>query len=78
MTPNEAYGFLESYAKKTAEPFSPEEVIHAAEQAGIVFQEKRSWGGVFNAASKDGLIRRAGLFSRTSSNGSVRPGWVRA
>lgn len=78
MTPVDAYGFLENYAKKTCEPFSPEEVIHAAEQAGIVFQEKRAWGTVFSTASKDGLIRRAGLFPRSSSNGSVRPGWVRA
>lgn len=74
----DAYTFLQRYALCTPEPFSPEEVIQAAEVAGISFQEKRAWGGVFNAAHKDGLIQRAGLFSRKSSNGSVRPGWVRA
>lgn len=74
----DAYGFLLNYAAKTSEPFSPEEVIQAAEMVGISFQEKRAWGGVFLSAYKDGLIQRAGLFSRKSSNGSVRPGWVRA
>ena len=75
---DEAYGFLVSFASKTGEPFSPEEVIQAAEVAGIAFQEKRAWGSVFLNAYKDGFIQRAGLFSRRSSNGSVRPGWVRA
>lgn len=75
---NDAYGFLVSFANKTSEPFSPEEVIEAAEVAGIAFQEKRAWGSVFLNAYKDGFIARAGLFSRRSSNGSVRPGWVRA
>jgi hypothetical protein len=74
----DAYTFLQRYALRTSEPFSPEEVIEAAEVVGITFQEKRAWGGVFHAAHKDGVIQRAGLFSRKSSNGSVRPGWVRA
>lgn len=74
----DAYGFLLNYAAKTSEPFSPEEVIQAAEMVGISFQEKRAWGGVFLSAYKDGLIERAGLFPRKTSNGSVRPGWVRA
>jgi len=74
----DAYTFLEQYARWASEPFSPEEIIEAAEVAGISFQEKRAWGGIFKAAHKDGVIQRAGLFSRKSSNGSVRPGWVRA
>lgn len=74
----DAYSFLLRWAAKTQEPFSPEEVISAAEKAGVSFQEKRAWGSVFLQAMKDGYIRRAGLFARATSNGSVRPGWVRA
>lgn len=74
----DAHEFLKQYALKTSEPFSPEAVIEAAEVAGITFQDKRAWGRIFTAASEDKLIVRAGLFPRKTSNGSVRPGWVRA
>lgn len=37
----------------------------------------RAWGAVFIQAAREGYIRRSTeLFSRTTSNGSVRPGWV--
>jgi hypothetical protein len=74
----DAYTFLKQYALNTSEPFSPEAVVEAAEVAGITFQDKRAWGRIFTAAREDKLIKTAGLFPRKSSNGSVRPGWVRA
>lgn len=74
----DAYEFLRNYALRTTEPFSPEAVVEAAEVAGIKFQDKRAWGRIFREANQDKLIVQAGLFARRSSNGSVRPGWVRA
>lgn len=74
----DAYTFAQAYACKSPEPFSPEEVIEAADLCGIRFDDQRAWGSVFTRLSKDGLIKRAGLFARKTSNNSVRPGWVRA
>jgi len=31
---------------------------------------------VFRQAQREGVIRRAGLFQRVTSNGSTRPGWI--
>ena len=73
----DAYGFAERYVRRCPDPFSPEELISAAAKAGIFFQDQRGWGKVFHTLHKDGLIKPAGLFSRKTSNGSVRPGWVR-
>ncbi len=58
------------------EPWPPGLLIDLAKAAGIEFQDERKAGPVFQQLAKDGYIRRAGLFSRESSNGSVRPGWV--
>lgn len=56
---------------------SSEHVTLAALDAGISFQEMRSWGSVFTQAAKDGYIRRSDvLFSRSMGNGSLAPGWV--
>ena len=74
----DAYTFAQAYASKSPEPFSPEEVIEAADLCGIRFQDQRAWGKVFRMLNRDGLIKQSGLFPRKSSNGSVRPGWVRA
>lgn len=73
----DAYGFAQQFIQHRNEPFSPESVVEAAEQAGIVFQDQRGWGKVFRLLNRDGLIKPAGLFPRKTSNGSVRPGWVR-
>jgi hypothetical protein len=51
-------------------------MIDVARVAGIEFGDDRHWGGVFLRLAKDGYIKRAGLFARDSSNGSVRPGWI--
>ena len=54
------------------------DTVHlTALDAGISFQEMRSWGSVFTQAAKDGYIRRSDvLFSRSMGNGSLAPGWV--
>ena len=73
----DAQGFLIHYASRhKREPFSPEDVIAAAEVADIRFQDQRSWGAVFRQCAKDGYIRPAGMFPRKSSHLSVRPGWI--
>jgi hypothetical protein len=59
-----------------AEPWPPGLMIDVARVAGIEFGDDRHWGGVFLRLAKDGYIKRAGLFARESSNGSVRPGWI--
>lgn len=73
---SDAEGFLIAWARKhRKEPFNPEDAIYAASQAGITVDDNRRWGAVFKQCARDGYIRRAGLFQRTSSNGSARPGW---
>ncbi len=73
-----ARAYLEGFARQRAEAFSPEEVVERAAADGIVAHDPRSWGRIFSDAARDGLIRRAGLFARRTSNGSIRPGWCRA
>ena len=77
-TDTDALGFLIRYARShKGESFSSEHVTLAALDAGISFQEMRSWGSVFTQAAKDGHIRRSDvLFSRSMGNGSLAPGWV--
>lgn len=73
----DALGVLIHYARRhRSEPFSPEDVIAAAAAVGVVFDDQRAWGAVFQQAAREGYIRRAGLFPRASSNHSVRPGWI--
>jgi len=43
---------------------------------GVRFENERHWGPIFLRAMREGVIKRAGLFPRASSNGSMRPGWV--
>lgn len=77
-TTTDARSVLEQWVRRNREAFSPEEVIVYARDRGVAFDDDRAWGAVFSQAAKDGLIRQAGLFRRSTSNGSVRPGWVRA
>lgn len=73
----DALGFAIRWIRRHGKtPFSPEAVIAAAAKAGVTFQNQRQWGPIFRQLMRDGYIRRAGLFSRASSNHSVRPGWV--
>jgi hypothetical protein len=58
------------------EPWPPGLLIDLAKAAGITFSDERNTGPVFDQLRRDGFIRRAGLFPRPSSNGSLRPGWV--
>ena len=76
---NDAYAFLVAYSRASrGQPFSAEEVTQAALKAGIAPQDQRAWGAVFSRVAADGFIRRAreALFACSTSNGSLRPGWV--
>lgn len=74
----DALGFLIAFARRSrGESFSSEHVTLSALEAGIVFQDLRSWGSVFTQAAKEGHIRRSDvLFVRSMGNGSLAPGWV--
>jgi hypothetical protein len=74
----DAYTFATRQLAKPAfrEPWPPGLLIDLARAAGVEFQDERKWGPVFRQLARDGYIRRAGLFSRHTSNGSVRPGWA--
>ena len=76
--PLDALGYLIRFAKRSkGRAFSPEAVVQSAAQKGIAFDDLRAWGSVFTQAAREGHIRRSEqLFSRATSNGSVRPGWV--
>lgn len=74
----DALGFLINFARRSkGESFSSEHVTLAAIDAGIVFQDLRSWGSVFTTAAREGYIRRSDvLFARSMGNGTLSPGWV--
>ncbi len=74
----DALGFLIKFARKRkGQAFSPEEVTLGAMDKGIVFSDSRAWGSIFTQAARAGYIRRSNeLFSRVTSNGSLRPGWI--
>jgi hypothetical protein len=75
----DAYSFLVSFSHRRAsriEAWSPEAAIAEAEARGIRFQDQRKWGEVFRLAAKNRYIAPSGLFSRATSNGSKRPGWI--
>lgn len=79
VMPEDAYTFVVRQIRRRAlrlEAWSPCQMVEMAAAAGIVFEDARQWGHVFRQLQKDGYIKRAGLFSRVSSNGSVRPGWI--
>lgn len=76
---DDAYSFAVKLLRRPAmrtDPWPPCLIIDLARLAGIEFQDERQWGRVFTQLARDGYIKRAGLFPRHSSNGSVRPGWV--
>jgi len=78
MKPVDPLTFLIRYArKKRGKAFSPEEVTLQADRHGVQMSDLRAWGGIFAQAAREGHITRSTeLFSRTTSNGSVRPGWI--
>lgn len=54
--------------------FTGEDAIEAAAIVGLVADEPRVWGNVFNGLSRDGLIEKTGEF-RTRVNGNPTPVW---
>jgi hypothetical protein len=77
--PQDAYTFLCRFARRhKRKAWSPEQAIGQAALHGIAFGDDRHWGPVFRRAASDGVIRRAGLFQRATSNRSTRPGWIGA
>jgi hypothetical protein len=79
-TPEDFYAFAIRQIKRSRtlrnEPWPPSLMIELARVTGIEFQDERNTGPVFRQLQLDGYIKRAGLFPRESSNGSLRPGWV--
>ena len=77
MKPVDPLTFIFRFSrKKIGKAFSPEEVTLKAGRYGVRMRDARSWGPYFKQAAKEGYIKRSTeLFSRTTSNGSVRPGW---
>lgn len=74
----EAFTFLERFAKTTARPFASEEVTELAATCGLVAPDARAWGGVFQRAARAGLIRRsAEMYRRKYGNGTWAPKWER-
>lgn len=82
MKQTDAYSFVLGLIRRRrflrTEPWSPCMVIEVARAAGIEFADDRKWGEVFLQLQRDGYIKRAGMFPRHSSNGSLRPGWIGA
>ncbi len=73
-----AFEFLSKFSRSyVGTAFSPEFAVVAAMEQGIVPIDGRRWGAVFLAVQEAGYIQPSTeLFSRKSSNGSRRPGWI--
>ena len=81
MNTEDAYSFLVRFARQRKNricAFPPGLVIDLARVHGIELRDERNWGPVFQQAARDGVIRPDGLFRRSSSNRSLRPGWIGA
>ena len=80
MKPMDAYTALCAFASRPhrrQDPWTPCTAITTIRYIyGVEMQDERAWGPIFRRAMKEGVIKRAGLFPRASSNGSVRPGWI--
>lgn len=80
MMNEDFYTFVVNKIKRSRsfrqEPWPPGLMLELARLAGIEFQDERNSGQVFRQLQIDGYIKRAGLFPRESSNGSLRPGWI--
>ena len=75
----EAFTFLERFAKTTARPFSSEEVSDLAATCGLVAPDARAWGGVFQRAARAGVIKRSSVtYRRTKGHGAPAFCWERA
>lgn len=77
---HDAYSALCAFASmehRKREAWSPcDAILIIALLYEVRLEEERHWGPVFRRAAREGVIKRAGLLSRASSNGSVRPGWI--
>ena len=80
MMNEDFYTFVVNKIKRSRsfrqEPWPPGLMLELARLAGIEFQDERNSGPIFRQLQVDGYIKRAGLFPRESSNGSLRPGWI--
>ena len=80
MMNEDFYTFVVNKIKRSRsfrqEPWPPGLMLELARLAGIEFQDERNSGPIFRQLQIDGYIKRAGLFPRESSNGSLRPGWI--
>ncbi len=71
-----AYDFLCGFARAKPGAFSAEDVTDAAAKSGISTQDRRAWGGVFQRASREGIIRRSTqVFPRRYGHGTESRGW---
>lgn len=77
---HDAYSALCQFASSEARRERSWTPCEAIKIIGILyevrFDDERHWGPIFRRAAREGVIKRAGLFPRASSNGSVRPGWI--
>lgn len=80
MKPMDAYTALCAFARaphRRQDPWTPCAAIASIRVVyEVEMQDDRAWGPIFLRAMREGVIKRAGLFPRASSNGSVRPGWI--
>lgn len=64
-------------AERNGASFGAEELVHAANEAGLSPRDLRNWGAVFAQAARLGYIARdyTYTFRRATSNGSLGVGW---
>ena len=75
---HDALGFLLDFAaSRGGQSFGAEDVVRAANDAGLMPRDLRNWGPVFAQAARAGHIARdySHTFRRATSNGSLGVGW---
>lgn len=72
-----ARGYLLEYCAYSSAPFMAEDVRGYAEERSFAKPpDGRAWGAVFQAAAREGLIRKVGYAPAKSSNLSPKVQWA--
>lgn len=73
-----AYQFLQTFVRNQRKPFLGEDVIAAAEAYGLIAPpDRRAWGGIFQRASRSGLVVKIGYGPAKTRRLSSKPLWER-
>jgi hypothetical protein len=69
---DQAYAYLKTFAQFSPE-FTAEDVRHAADDVVPAAKEPRAWGGIFQRASREGLIKTVNYVPMKAAHSHRKP-----